>query len=188
MMRTAATRKPQSRWLVPALGLITTMALTACGGLPSRAADAVAVGGGLAEAAGLDVQRAEADTGVGTYSIVVPTDTRTDEQGAVVVTVRPRSESLLNDQLAFDVSMNTHSVDLSMDLAQLARLETDNGLCITPSSWSGGTGHHVNGQLVFDLPPGEGLDTFFQASSWSLTLLDVDAPERVFNWSLGGAK
>lgn len=186
MMRKDVILPRHRIWLVPALGLLMILALSACGGLPGASADTAA--GAQAEAAGLDAQPAAMSEAGERPSIVVPTATLTDEQGAVTVAVRPQSRSLLDDQLAFEVSMNTHSVDLSMDLAQLARLETDNGLCITPTSWSGGGGHHVNGLLVFDLPPGEGLDEFFRASTWTLTILDVDAPERVFTWSLGGAQ
>lgn len=186
MMRKKLNRPTYRGRLVPALGLTVILVLSACGGFPGGKADTAA--GVQAEAAGLDAESVAVSEAAGRPSIVVPTETRTDEQGAVVMSVRPRPKSLLDDQLAFDVSMNTHSVDLSMDLAQLARLETDNGLCITPASWSGGGGHHANGVLVFDLPPGEGLDEFFQARSWTLTILDVDAPERVFTWSLGGVK
>ncbi len=54
--------------------------------------------------------------------------TRTDEQGAVVVEVIPLNLDNPGQTLDFQVSLNTHSIDLSMDLATLATLTTDTGV------------------------------------------------------------
>jgi hypothetical protein len=43
--------------------------------------------------------------------------TRLDEQGMVTVEVTPLNLGMPGETLVFEVSMNTHSVDLSMDLA-----------------------------------------------------------------------
>jgi len=48
--------------------------------------------------------------------------TRLDEQGAVVFEVTPLNLGTPAETLEFDVAMNTHSVDLSMDLAGLSTL------------------------------------------------------------------
>jgi len=56
--------------------------------------------------------------------------TRTDQQGAVVMEVIPLNLGAPADTLDFDITMNTHSVDLSMDLATLATLTTDTGVTV----------------------------------------------------------
>jgi len=76
--------------------------------------------------------------------------TRVDDQGAVVVEVTPLNLDTATDTLEFDVSMNTHSVDLRMGLAQLATLSTDAGLTIQATKWDATPGgHHVPGKLIF---------------------------------------
>lgn len=47
-------------------------------------------------------------------------ETRIDEQGAVVVSVTPLNLSTPGATLDFEVSLETHSVDLSMNLVELA--------------------------------------------------------------------
>jgi ABC-type transport system substrate-binding protein len=75
---------------------------------------------------------------------------RTDQQGAVVVTVTPLDLGNSADQLEFDISLETHSVDLSMDLATLATLTTDTGLTVSANQWDAPRGgHHVAGKLIF---------------------------------------
>ncbi len=60
--------------------------------------------------------------------------TQTDRQGSITVEVTP--EDLAGgDSLAFDVSLNTHSVDLSMDLAAAAVLTTDTGRSVAAIQW-----------------------------------------------------
>ena len=91
----------------------------------------------------------------------------------------------LNDPgstIEFDVRMNTHSVDLSMNLADLATLSTDTGKSIQASRWDApGGGHHVSGKLSF--PAGVNGDRLLDgAAKLILTLKNVDAPERVFVW------
>ncbi len=109
---------------------------------------------------------------------------RIDRQGAVEVSVVPRSlEPGPGGTLEFEVSMNTHSVDLSMDLAALSTLETDTGLVLEPRDWSGGGGgHHVRGLLRFVADPTKG--ALEGAQRLILTIREVDAPQRVFEWAL----
>ena len=88
------------------------------------------------------------------------------------------------DTLISNVSMNTHSVDLSMDLATLATLTTNDGKTIQATRWDGPKGgHHVEGKLTFPInydgkPFGE------WAKELTLTIKNVDAPSRVFAWQL----
>jgi len=109
---------------------------------------------------------------------------RTDEQGAVTFEVTPLNLSKAADSLEFDVSMNTHSVDLSMDLAQLATLTTDTGLTVQAEKWDATPGvHHVPGKLIF-LATQDGKSVLEGAGKLTLTIVNVDAPTRVFEWAL----
>ena len=110
--------------------------------------------------------------------------TRTDEQGAVTFEVTPLNLSKAADSLEFDVSMNTHSVDLSMDLAQLATLTTDTGLTVQAAKWDATPGgHHVPGKLIFPVTQ-DGKSVLEGAGKLTLTIVNVDAPTRLFEWSL----
>jgi hypothetical protein len=110
--------------------------------------------------------------------------TRTDEQGAVTFEVTPLNLLEATDSLEFDVSMNTHSVDLSMDLAQLATLTTDTGLTVLAANWDATPGgHHVPGKLIFPATQ-DGKSLLEGAGKLTLTIVNVDAPTRVFEWSL----
>jgi hypothetical protein len=109
---------------------------------------------------------------------------RIDEQGAVVFEVTPLNLGIPADTLNFDVAMNTHSVDLSMDLAALSTLSTDNGVIIQASKWDAVPGgHHVEGTLLFSSMQ-DGTSILEGASKLTLTIVDVDAPARVFKWEL----
>ena len=109
---------------------------------------------------------------------------RTDGQGAVEITVQPINLVNPNNSIVFEVSMNTHSVDLSMDLGTLATLSTDNGYSVLPVAWDGAQGgHHVSGNLSF---PAEanGKAILDGAKTITLTIKDVDASERAFVWDV----
>jgi hypothetical protein len=110
--------------------------------------------------------------------------TRTDQQGAVVVEITPLNLDNPGQTLDFQVSMNTHSVDLSMDLATLAMLTTDSGNSVQALSWGGPKGgHHVNGKLTFPATA-NGKLLLEGASQLTLTIKNVDAAARLFTWAL----
>ena len=111
---------------------------------------------------------------------------RSDGQGMVTVEVTPLNLSNAADSvtLDFDVAMNTHSVDLSMDLAQLATLTTDAGVTVQATKWEATPGgHHVSGKLIFPATK-DGKGVVEGASKLTLTIVNVDAPSRVFEWQL----
>ncbi len=109
---------------------------------------------------------------------------RSDSQGNVTVEVKPENLGQPGDNLVFDVAMNTHMVDLSMDLAKLATLTTDQGETIQASQWDGPKGgHHVNGKLIFP-SSANGKPVLDGASRITLTIKGVDAPTRVFTWQI----
>ncbi len=86
--------------------------------------------------------------------------------------------------LIFNVSMNTHSVDLDQyDLGKLAVLRDDTGNEYYPVSWdSAPGGHHRKGTLTFPLP-----DSLSQekAKYVEIMIRDVAGVEkRVLKWEL----
>lgn len=110
--------------------------------------------------------------------------TRVDEQGAVIVQVTPINLGMPADTLEFDITLSTHSVDLSMDLAVLSTLTTDAGISIQPTGWDGPRGgHHVQGKLSFPAIQ-DGKSILEGTNKLTLTITDVDAPSRVFEWEL----
>lgn len=109
---------------------------------------------------------------------------RLDEQGAVVFEVTPLNFGTPADALEFDVAMNTHSIDLSMDLAALSTLSTDTGVTVQASKWDAVPGgHHVSGTLIFPSAQ-DGKSIVEGASKLTLTIVSVDATSRVFEWEL----
>lgn len=112
--------------------------------------------------------------------------TRTDQQGAITVEVTPLDLDNPSEQLEFDVVLDTHSVDLSMDLAPLATLTTDTGITIQATLWDAPRGgHHVEGKLIFPATT-DGRSILEGATKLMLTLVEVDASSRVFEWQLNG--
>jgi len=104
-----------------------------------------------------------------------------DGQGAVTVEITPPADPS-GDRLDFEVSMNTHSVELNMNLAELATLSTDRGMNAPALVWDGQQGgHHVSGTLSFPASV-DGISLLDGATKITLTLVSVDAPERVFAW------
>ena len=107
-----------------------------------------------------------------------------DEQDTVTVEVTPVNLGMPGDTLIFEIAMNTHSVDLSMDLATLSTLTTDAGLVIQASLWNAPRGgHHVAGKLIFPATR-NGRSILEGATKFTLTIINVDAPTRVFEWEL----
>lgn len=111
---------------------------------------------------------------------------RIDQQGAVTVEVTPLNLDNPSEQLEFDVVMDTHSVDLSMDLTTLATLTTDTGITIQAVLWDAPRGgHHVEGKLIFPAT-NDGKSILDGATTLTLTISGVDAPTRVFEWQVSG--
>lgn len=109
---------------------------------------------------------------------------RADQQGSVTVTVTPINLQNPGDTLDFDVSLQTHSVDLSMDFASLSTLKTDTGVTLNAIQWNGPKGgHHVKGTLSFPASQNE-KPVLKGAKTLTLTILNVDAPERAFSWEI----
>ena len=113
-----------------------------------------------------------------------PDLTRSDDQGAVVVEVKPINLENPGETLNFDIVLDTHSVDLSMDLVQLSRLTTDTGKTVQAVQWDGPRGgHHVEGILSFPRSV-DGNEIFEGVRSITITIKNVDVPLRTFTWQI----
>ena len=109
---------------------------------------------------------------------------RSDQQGAVTVTVLPTNLDDPGKTIDFDISLQTHSVELDMDLTKLATLKTDTGQTVQATTYSGGSGgHHVKGVLSFPAEV-DGKPIMEGAKTVTLTIQNVDAPERIFEWQI----
>ena len=108
----------------------------------------------------------------------------TDDQGKVSVIAQPLNVGSGEEWLKFDLSMNTHSIDLSMDLATLATLTMNNGLYVQAILWDAPRGgHHITGMLVFPASL-DGKSVLEGATRMTLVIEDIDVPVRMFTWDL----
>ena len=188
-----------TRNLILLLAILTTLALvvTACAATPQMPTAAPAKSGDETPAAG--AQTNTNPSASGTAPSAPPTVTaqdssalsssesarpRTDSQGSVEFAVTPLNLTSPGETLDFDVSMDTHSVDLSWNLAAQSVLKTDAGLEVKGLSWPVGGGHHYEGKLTFPAKTADGKALLDGATMLTLVIRDADAPERVFVWEL----
>ena len=109
---------------------------------------------------------------------------RIDQQGAIIIEITPLNLDSPTDTFEFGIVMTTHSIDLSMDLATLSTLTTDTGVSVDAALWDAPLGgHHVEGKLIFPSAK-DGKSILEGATKLTLTIVNVDAPTRVFEWSL----
>jgi len=155
------------RILLPAL-LTLTLILAACSAIPSPLPSDAA-----SDSASSSDSTPEFDSAL-----------RTDEQGAIIFEVTPLNLNNPTDTLEFDIVLTTHSIDLSMDLAATATLTTDMGLTVQATLWDAPRGgHHVEGKLIFPASV-DGNSILEGATKLTITILNVDAPSRIFEWEL----
>ncbi|MBI3243194.1 MAG: hypothetical protein HYZ49_12970 [Chloroflexi bacterium] len=109
---------------------------------------------------------------------------RFDSQGAVEFVVTPLNLTTPNETLDFDISLNTHSVDLSWDLAAQSVLTTDTGLEVKGLNWPVGGGHHYEGTLTFPTKTADGKFLLDGAKTLTLTIQDAGVASRMFEWEL----
>lgn len=125
----------RTRWLVPLIGLVvvagTALVLRAGGDAPSSPSSA-SPATGRGEVGSSAAFSARAVTVAAVDIVIEPI--RIDETGAV-----------------FSVVMDTHSEELSADLASTSVLAVD-GVEWTEATWSGDPpgGHHREGELIFE--------------------------------------
>ncbi len=77
----------------------------------------------------------------------------------------------------FDISINTHSVELDFDLAEISALYDDIGNAYKPLKWEGSPpgGHHRSGILKFPQ---------ISKNAKAIKLIIIDSTEREFSWNL----
>lgn len=155
------------------------MLLTACGGQASVPAGNISAIVPADQVVSDSITSlAEPDTQAGIAAVQV------DEQGAVKVSATPINLYPTGNTLEIEIVLDTHSVDLSMDLATLATLTSDAGHTVIPVRWDGPSGgHHVAGVLSFPVEV-DGVSIFDGASRLTLVLRDIDALERTFTWDV----
>ena len=73
-----------------------------------------------------------------------------NEEGAVSVMVLPKNITMVSPW-EFEISLDTHSVELNQDLKQVSILSDDKGNEYNPIRWVGpdSGGHHLEGVLIF---------------------------------------
>jgi len=110
--------------------------------------------------------------------------TRIDQQGEVVVQVTPINLDMPGDTLDFEISLETHSVELNMNLVNHATLITDTRIVVQPIGWDGPIGgHHVSGTLTFPVSVDGGF-ILDGVTELIMEIRDVDAELRTFEWIL----
>lgn len=100
-----------------------------------------------------------------------------NSEGEVTVTVKPLKLDR-GGNTVFEVTMETHTVNLDKDLKEISVLTDDKGKEYKPISWSGELGgHHVSGDLIFPILPKD-------TRSVKLTIKEINNIDRVFEWKL----
>ncbi|MCL4366435.1 hypothetical protein M1437_04370 [Patescibacteria group bacterium] len=77
--------------------------------------------------------------------------TKESSEGPVTVAVTPQGLDSSSSTWNFDISLNTHSEELSQDLVAASEIVDDQGKSYRPISWEGAPpgGHHREGVLKF---------------------------------------
>ena len=149
--------------------------------VPALVMAGLVVVGSLVESSNAGVPEVVQPSGDAAY---FSTETLTDTQGAVEVAVSQINLNAPGETLDFYISMNTHSVNLDMDLTQNAFLITDPGLTISPIRWDAPAGgHHISGTLSFSTTLGDKA-VLEDTTQITLSIRNVDVPERIFTWIL----
>ncbi len=106
-------------------------------------------------------------------------ETQSNSGGSVTVDVKPTA-LVPGAPVAFDIAMNTHSVELDDDMVKISILRDDAGNAYRSTGWEGdgGGGHHRSGTLAFPAPSGR--PKYVELVIKGL----ADIPERVFKWNV----
>lgn len=103
---------------------------------------------------------------------------QTNSEGNVEIVVQPKSIRSDSPTWNFDVSLETHSVELSQDLVQVSELANETGTAFKPIAWEGDPpgGHHRKGTLIFKpITP--------MPKTLKLTIRTIgEIPTRTFQW------
>ena len=106
-----------------------------------------------------------------------------DSQGAVTISIEPINLDNPGQTLDFDVKMDTHSIDLGMDISKLSILSIASGKTVEAVKWNAPMGgHHVEGTLSFPATI-NGMPLLENSEEITIRIIDVDAPARIFKWN-----
>lgn len=112
-----------------------------------------------------------------------------NNEGAVEIRVTYLNpvKNINEGELAFEVRMNTHSVDLdSYRMEELTFLKDDKGNIYKPLGWfnPGGAGHHRFGIIRLSSKDSNGKDIISKKTKYiTLVIKDIDnVKERSFQW------
>ncbi|MEK7081204.1 MAG: hypothetical protein AAB902_02350 [Patescibacteria group bacterium] len=107
-------------------------------------------------------------------------ESKTDEQSAITVTVTPIDIFPRSKQWKFDISMNTHSIELDQDLTKTTVLVDNQGKEYRPIAWEGPVGgHHREGVLVFNA-----INPLPKYIELKIKNIGSSVTERLFKWDL----
>jgi hypothetical protein len=116
---------------------------------------------------------------IGSAVYALAYDRQSNNEKGVRVDVLP-VELVEGRSVSFEVRLNTHSVDLDQDMANVSSLKDSMGNTFQPTGWVGSPpgGHHRSGTLTFPtLPP----DT----ETVTLVIKGVGKDsERIFSWQV----
>ena len=103
-------------------------------------------------------------------------ETLSNEDGEVKMVITPKA--LAQDFWSFEVTLDTHSVELTDDLAEVSFLVDENGKTFKALGWEGDPpgGHHINGILKYSpiSPRPENIEL----------RIKLNNKERSFKWKL----
>ena len=123
------------------------------------------------------VQGVQSQVSAKDENVTVALDSQLKSMGAVEVEVTPVSVEP-GSNMIFDISLNTHSVELDYDYTEIASLEDNLGNKYKALEWTGEKGgHHLSGTLSFEAV-GE------NAENVVLTISGIDGQNAAFKWEL----
>ncbi len=156
--------------LLASVVTLLALLLAACGGAPTPTLAPAPI---KAPTAASNAQPATSTPGGAGF------ETKSNEGGSVTIGVTPTALET-GKPIAFDIAMNTHSVDLSDDMTKITILRDDAGKEYKPTAWDGpdGGGHHREGTLTFAALANK--PKFVELVIKGLAAV----PERVFKWDL----
>ena len=105
---------------------------------------------------------------------------QTSNAGGVTVTIKPQSLSENITAWNFEVTLNTHAIELTADLVEAVVLIDESGNEYEPTGWKGDSlgGHHREGMLSF-----QPLDPLPRAITLLVRNIG-EIKERNFSWQL----
>lgn len=104
-------------------------------------------------------------------------ESQSQSMGAVEVEVTPKVLEP-GENPVFELSLNTHSVDLDYDYLKIIGLGDNTGKTYNPSEWTGEVGgHHLSGEVHFGSP-------LTEATTITLTIDGINNQTASFVWNL----